>query len=848
MPDRAGTIRRTPEGKTKLAFVYHREAKPGRKGKKGRPAKDVAAPIPSWEALSSELVERAAGAEDPLAAIDATRVEGELTGGGAATTLHEGAVYSAPDPDQVAELGERCPLAAAAPARPPDADARERERARAEAEEAAQRRLAAERQAQIDREAGERHRHEMPKEEQGRQGRKGKGRRPSTQAGPSFSGHTRNTNAARDFHNPYAFVPAPPRKRASDAGLGDAEPLGHDRYDSDALSGRLTVRLRVLTPLLIPDHAVYGQSDDATEDHGFYDVRATPAGDPDLAPSALKGMLRSAFEAVTNSRMSVFSHTEPLTRRRVVFPPEKREPDLTPVRVTISESGELRIEEMKQVRLPYYKGDPLRYPDDKRPPHGDRQPRNGDTVTFSQRSDGKAGPKVEEIKPLEGSRKRHGREGWVVVTGRPQEGTNKKHEAVFTPTGRTLQGAAEGELTEAWRAVIDSYVHARAQPGAIETSGAHTRATYRCLRGLARQESGLLCYANEVDGAVRSLLPTRVTRIPFARTPLEALREGDLHPAESRSELSPADRAFGWVAEGAPGAGGAHRGQVTVKAPRCTAKPDGGAIRSFRDAPIPLAILSAPKPQQALFYAARDEHGTAPPDGEGKALRALALSESHGLRGRKVYPHQPRSAEGFSRGQPAGEFRRAAGKQDAQNRSVLGWVNPGTEFTFDVDVVNLNRAELGALIWLLRRPEGHAFAFGGGRPLGFGAVRVELLGARRQTGAETARAMRELKPQAAPTRAPQLREEELDLLEEEFLAAARDLCGQTDLKLPAFIAAFDRALEGLPGNLPTHYPRPKSEAEVEGKNYEWFTANADGGEFVLPGILDEIQGLPRNPG
>lgn len=827
MPDRAGTIRSTPEGKTKLAFVYHRPAQPGKKGKKAKPATDVQAPIHGWRVLSAELVDRAARATDPLAELDGTRVKGDLTGDGTATALHEGPAHSAPDSEQVAALSQRCPLVTAAPAEPPDPHAAERQRTRARAE-AQRRREIAERDRMY--RVEERSRRAKPKPAQA--GRQQRERRPAPQAGPSFSTHGRSETAARDFHNPYAFIPAPPRENLTGT-LGDAEPLGHDRYHPEGWSGRLTVCLRVLTPVLIPDHAVYEHTPDAAPEHGFYDVRTTPAGDPDLAPSALKGMLRTAFEAVTNSRLSVFSHTGPLTRRLAFA----ETADLTPVRVTISERGDLRIEEMNRVRLPYY-ANARRYP-------GGEQPRHGDAVTVTTRADGKAGPKVDTVDRLGREPGQTATEGWVVVTGRPEGGANKKHEAVFTRTGRLLKGA-EDELADGWQAVIDSYVHARAQPGAIVTNGLHTHEGYRDLRRLARQQCGLLCYAKKMGATVRWLLPTRVARMPFATRPIDALPRS-LRPARDRSQLSPADRVFGWAADAAPGAGGAHRGQITVKAPRCSATPDGGAIRSFRHAPIPLAILSAPKPQEALFYAARDEYGTAPSDGDGKALRTLALSESYGLRGRKVYPHQPRSADGFSLEQPAGEFRRAADRRDTQNRSVLGWVNPGTEFTIDIDIVNLNAAELGALIWLLRRPDGHAFAFGGGRPLGFGAVRVELVDARAQTGAETARAIRELTPQAAPTRAPRLHNDELAQLEEQFVTATRDLCGQTVSQPPAFIAAFDRALEGLPGDLPTHYPRLQRDPQPEGKNYEWFTSNANGGQHALPDTLDDIQGLPRNP-
>src|SRR5580765_7272976 len=58
-----------------------------------------------------------------------------------------------------------------------------------------------------------------------------------------------------DFHNPYNFIPAPPRDHidGSKSDLGDHMPVGHDSYKDDLWSGRIAVKLTTQTPLLIPD-------------------------------------------------------------------------------------------------------------------------------------------------------------------------------------------------------------------------------------------------------------------------------------------------------------------------------------------------------------------------------------------------------------------------------------------------------------------------------------------------------------------------------------------------------------------------------------------------------------------
>lgn len=120
------------------------------------------------------------------------------------------------------------------------------------------------------------------------------------------------------FENPYNFVPAPPRK-ATGTDLDDAPPAGQHRYHRGRWSGRIGVRLTTITPLLIPDAArSRGAKQDESADprHRVFGLRLDPDGVPYLPPTSVKGMLRAAYEAVTNSRMGVFAgHEEPLAFR-----------------------------------------------------------------------------------------------------------------------------------------------------------------------------------------------------------------------------------------------------------------------------------------------------------------------------------------------------------------------------------------------------------------------------------------------------------------------------------------------------------------------------------------------------
>jgi len=112
------------------------------------------------------------------------------------------------------------------------------------------------------------------------------------------------------FENPYNFVPIP--ERPQDGPLADAGAEGsgglasHARYHPDRWSGRITVSMTTLTPLLIPEKTGEEQIGGSGARHTIHGIRRGPDGKPLIPPTSVKGMLRSAYEALTNSRFGVF--------------------------------------------------------------------------------------------------------------------------------------------------------------------------------------------------------------------------------------------------------------------------------------------------------------------------------------------------------------------------------------------------------------------------------------------------------------------------------------------------------------------------------------------------------------
>ena len=101
------------------------------------------------------------------------------------------------------------------------------------------------------------------------------------------------------FVNPYNFVPFRPPAQGR-----DHPPVGHDAWDEDRLSGWFEVRFTTRSPLILVDQSR------ATlhRGHRTIPLRVDASGRPLLPATTLRGALRAAFEALTNSRVGVTGH------------------------------------------------------------------------------------------------------------------------------------------------------------------------------------------------------------------------------------------------------------------------------------------------------------------------------------------------------------------------------------------------------------------------------------------------------------------------------------------------------------------------------------------------------------
>ena len=293
----------------------------------------------------------------------------------------------------------------------------------------------------------------------------------------------------------------------------------------------------------------------------------------------------------------------------------------------------------------------------------------------------------------------------------------------------------------------------------------------------------------------------------------------------------------------------AYRGRLRVGAVTCQA-PKEKAIQSFGVQGVPLAILSTPKPSQGRFYVANAKGSPVAGDDPGYS------DEKQRLRGRKVFPHHkpvagPQNA-GYWNGAPANgqanqpynntgyhqEYHRAGGTRDNQNRSMKEWVPIGTTFAFPIDVVNLSEVELGALLWLLSLPEGSFHRLGGGKPLGFGSVRLQVTSLDLHSGTQWAQYYQAFDNDPVPS-TQELQQKAIAA----FQAAVVEAYGagpDRAFETISFIKAFLNAAQGFDGR-PIHYPRATLAPNQDGENFKWF---GDHRKIPLP-LLENDQGLPQ---
>jgi hypothetical protein len=698
------------------------------------------------------------------------------------------------------------------------------------------------------------------------------------------------------FVNPYGFVSLTPRDPDGlPDGLGDGPPAGHDRYASGRWSGSIPITLTTLTPLLLPDHARAATAGAGPQGAPpALPVRVDAKGRPMLSLAAVKGMLRGAYEAITNSRLGVFTgHDTPLAIRAGATRDVAE--GLRPG-VVIRRDEKARTATIRWTSALHPTEDVGRQ--DRREPQPAVWVPVEDLRAYRDRERLEAwiylarhtrgfwvwrAAQVARPGELDATAARIRLPGSLTSLGYPAvrvtgllhrtdssfpAGGRKKHDERLFVDG-VLDGPAKADCVEStvgrlviegWDAVIRSFAtaHDTEQPREVKQkygSYVHQPDQWRLTEGRT------LHVEVNTDGDITALYPAMIGRKPFPGSPLVSLPQGH-RPARSITQLSPADRVFGWARDGSDDARTAHRGHLRVCPGRDDDQPDESAIQGL-SCPLALATLNSPKPAQFLFYLA---------SANGSPLDRAPKTPGNGyprepgnrrLRGRKVYlthadvllgragaedywepppvrPDRPATTvtvDGLPR------YREYVAPPEFKPRvttTVSEWVKPGVTFSLVLRVDNLSTVELQALLWLLNLPDDAPLKIGLGKPLGFGAVRVAMDwdSCRLFTGSALLDRYRSVAAEPTPTPQEEFRgfveeydhtlQSQLGQVREEFLAAARGYRG-----LPVHYPRAVAAGQQLPAGTP---PPPAQES------YNWWVSNDQvptGPRHALPLLRDD---------
>jgi len=641
------------------------------------------------------------------------------------------------------------------------------------------------------------------------------------------------------FLNPYNFVRylEQPTTSPSDQGrervLWRCAPPPHDRYVG--LTGRILCTVENVTPLFIADsHAITETALKNEDGNSLTDSYGNPRvhrkyrfftlwdekgkKQPAIPASSLRGMLRSVYEAITNSCFGVFDGERRLEFRE---PPEfgnrvKGYAAIVRRLATEDQPGQVQRCQIAKIGA-YYTGEEAEQNAQSSRGNGVRGWKSGEYVTARVWKTPGGRRIVREFAESEDELRTCGDEeeyvsGWLKITGRG-EGTQKLNETLFLDPekhgdGRTLEFSYEQQ--EEYNTILQGQFERARTPVPLKT------------RELSVDD--LVWLEMEDEDTIKRLVRVQIPRTPYQKSLNEFLPQ-HLRTCQDYDSLCPACRAFGWV----------YPSKRREKIPTDKIVAYAGRVRlshaklkkeSGRYGDMTLSILSAPKPTTAPFYLLNAD-GQPDPTVDYKADNAR-------VRGRKFYRHQS---------QPdSQEYIRApfnAPHKDHQNRTVSGALQPGSTFTFTVDFENLAPLELGALLYALELEEGMYHRLGYAKPLGFGSVKITV---EEIKIIEWEERLRSLGPNAGWK---PLSRDQWGEYKAEFLEEMQNIYGD---KFDKMVLADLRALLSEPPDLPIHYPRTQKRPDPKGNNYEWFVGNKKHGKNGYPLPLPEEEkggkGLP----
>lgn len=605
------------------------------------------------------------------------------------------------------------------------------------------------------------------------------------------------------FVNPYHFVPLGTECTRSD--------IAETRDRPDLMTGWIECTLTAQSPLFVPNSSNDDlcQIRDGADTVKSYDFASyedlsgqkrkkedwgAPPAHPIIPGSELRGVIRSAFEAVTNSCMSIIDDDSVLYKRSTT--PGK--PGVMK-RVSKSEkhpSGVFLYDDCERIRVAAWeKYRKYGVKKDDRDPNDFtdqlKQFEEGEVVrTYIE---GNKGFRYADRELLNKEKKFKGTLPGHLHLGEPF-GTKKHHESLFRILPDQNNKGHTIELKEsAWKGYVENLKLYEAVKSKDHSGYEHIRP----------DEQIIFCVYYKVDTAKGNyyLSPAAIGREVFYNRIYNLIHS--YTPCVDSHHVCPACALFGFVAEAreqrgedAASAPDALSGRVRFSDASLVSSPEG---KKLFLAPRPLPELSSPKPSATEFYL-KEPSPRADMWNYDYALNWTGPNRYETvsgyepeIRGRKFYWHSDPGEEGPQLGKE---------ERPTQRHVFVRPLRKGAVFGFKVYFDRVTPEELKKLLWVLTisGKSDHGHKLGMGKPIGLGSVSI---------------AVKDVKQRRIGPDAEYALASRLDLMED-----VADAIEET----PA-IKAFLRITELKPAfghNATVEYPHLEGETD---KIYRWFVGN-----------------------
>jgi CRISPR/Cas system CSM-associated protein Csm3 (group 7 of RAMP superfamily) len=431
--------------------------------------------------------------------------------------------------------------------------------------------------------------------------------------------------------------------------------------------------MKTLSPLFIPNAAkdntfnkLYSHSYDFSsyEDLNGVDDCLNHFARPIIPGSSIRGVLRSAFEAVTNSCMSSCDDENTLYRRTPV--PRK----FFGVIEKDADTGERVLYRASKWKLP-----------------------------VEERSSHKTGEELD---------------GGVYLRGEDFPG--KKNDAIMKyeldASGNRVEITRFSEDSREWSNFVEVWRLYQPRGGGIK--GVNQNKEHSGYPEYLNAARIPVYYTKLDNGSFYYLAPAAITKEVFSRTLKELLEhQGGHNPCADGKNLCPACRLFGLAGEDSIASRLMFRDATPVETE------ENGDWRGWYDAVRVLPILSGPKVSATEFYM-EDVDGAAyfnydyfvNYNKDTEPVRTFL--DNPRLRGRKFYRHRK-------------SVVRDETEDSREQRTQIRPVGTNKTFKFEIVFDRITETELETLLWVLTFGENnstHAHKLGHAKPYGYGSVRV----------------------------------------------------------------------------------------------------------------------------